>query len=498
MASRPLVDRLLRTWTAPVPALPLALFRIAVAALTLAYLARLTIEAPLLHGTIGLIDQGTVESAYPFTRQALFPAGTGVAVRRGLLLVGCVLCVPLALGWRPRRTALALYVLVVCAVRSHFVVASVDDGIVHLLLFWTVVLPVGESLSIERGPGLHRQVPGGAARAAGLNFALIYLVAGGSKWTSEMWREGSALHAILSLRPSFWSEAVDVVPAGAWVAATWAALVVEPFFALLVVLPPGSRSKAGLGVAWLGFHAFLVATFDVGIANLGCLALGLLVFRTEITSWINGGTRTPEAGPVRVLPRDAVAALTIVLLTGAMVASLVASGWRDAAEGADQPALHESRLSRAFYGPLWCAGLMQQYRLLDWIDDRNHACTFTAALDGVPIEGFDDRWLTPRTMRGTLLLAPIVGPRWSPLDPQSEERVRDHVRKRLAARLVKRLACDLRSPAVLSVEAHVTRVRLGRASPGGTREVLRARIDPSGDFVVLPSTRSAACVASSP
>ncbi|MEM6568781.1 MAG: hypothetical protein AAF957_10245 [Planctomycetota bacterium] len=490
--------RVIRAWTAPVPALPLALFRVAVAALTLAYLVRLTVELPLLHGPTGLVDQRTVETAYPFTRQPLFPSDAGLAVRRALLLLGCALCVPLGLGWRPRRVALALYLLVVCAVRSHFVVASVDDGIVHLLLFWAALLPVGESLSIDHGKRLRRLVPGGAVRAASLNFALIYLVAGASKWTSEMWREGSALHAILSLRPSFWPEAVDAVPASVWALGSYGALAVEPLFALLVVLPSGSRVKAALGLVWFGFHAFLVATFDVGLANLGCVALGLLVFGNEIGSAVGRPARTSVPGRARLLPRDAVAAVVVALLMGAMATSLARSGWRDTSAGRDRTALHEATVSRAFYGPLWCMGLMQQYRLLDWIDHRNHACDFHATLDGAPLSRFDDRWLTPRTMRGTLLLAPLVGARWSPLPPHCEERVRDHLRERLAERIAHRVAPGLGAPAVLAVEARVTRVRLGTRPAPEDREILRALIHPDGDVVVLPPTEFAPCVASSP
>jgi len=484
-------------WHGPFLSPPLDLFRIAVGLLTLAYLVRLYVEAPLWCGPNALLEPGLSLRALPFTWQPFFHPAAPLWTNRALLGGGAVLSVLLTLGWRPRRVAFALFVLVVCSIRSRFLIASIDDGIVHLLLFWAILLPLDRSPRLGREPKLAPTVPGVTARALDVNFALIYLVAGGSKWLSPMWREGSALHAVLSLRPSFWSGAVDDLPAPAWRALSWAALVVEPLFALLVVLTPGSRPRIALGAVWLAFHLGIIFTFDVALANLGCLALGLVVFRVELAALL-GRPRACAAsaiGHTRAQPfAPAIACTTVALLTGAMATSLTDTAWRQPEEVAAPRAAEVSLPKLVLFGPLWCLGLMQQYRLLDWIDERNFVASFRLTVDGEPCPEFDERWLAPCNMRGTLTLSYLLGPTWTALGARQMEDTQRTLRARLAARVAPRITC----PGLVVVEADVRRVRLGHTLPCRRTELVRFDLRPDGAVHLRPLTEAPACVASSP
>src|SRR5205814_1315232 len=100
----------------------------------------------------------------------------------------------------------------------------------------------------------HEWVPGLVVRCMLANIALIYVVAGIWKWTSPMWRHGTALAAVLQMplarAPSLPRPALEPV----LTLATWSVLIVEPMLALLVTLPTGHRLKWMLLAAAVAFH----------------------------------------------------------------------------------------------------------------------------------------------------------------------------------------------------------------------------------------------------
>src|SRR5690606_34594617 len=131
-------------------------------------------------------------------------------------------------GVRPRVAALAGYVVAVCAYRWGFLVMFVDDAIVHWLLLWVVLLPVGHTLRWRRGWETNAgvRVSGFALRMVLANLVLLYVVAGTTKWGSPMWRNGDALYAVLMMPGGYWADRLthaDVV----WLRPfSWLALVV--------------------------------------------------------------------------------------------------------------------------------------------------------------------------------------------------------------------------------------------------------------------------------
>ena len=384
--------RLQQLLLAPTDALPLDLFRIAVGLLAVAYLLRAAFEAPYFSSPDGLIDHELSEEIFPYTIQPLFRPWMTIGLVRAILGVSCLLAFGIVFGIAPRICAFVLYVVVACWYRFHFLTIYVDDSLLHLWLLWVALMPVGATLTVgswfrgrpELAGWAKQQVPGASVRLFLGNIALMYFVAGTTKWTSRLWLEGNALYAVLKLPaawfPEFWQE--WHLPA--LVLFNYAALIVEPLLALIVFLPTGRPLKKWLGAGLVLLHVGVIATFDAPFANLACLAATLLIFRHEIIGFLVPGRFEDETpafyAPRRWRPTERFGALVLVLLTITMLLSMRPSGWRKPSRGSNATATAKTHaddgltgdaLETSFYGALWVLGLAQQFRLLDWVDERN-------------------------------------------------------------------------------------------------------------------------------
>lgn len=492
--------------TAPTGALPLDLFRVLVGLVAFGYCLRQLAGAPVFFGPDGLVPHAETRALFPFVWQPLFPVGLGAGAASLLFGAGALLALAVTLGLRPRLAAFALYGLVVCAYRAQFLLLSVDDAMVHLLLLWVALLPVGSTLtrSTWRGGrggrgGLRAsfaawrevRVPGAGMRLLLANLVLLYAIAGLSKWGSPLWRSGDALYATLRLPCSWVAEGVGpgLVPFLRPLA--WAALVAEPLFAVGLCLPPRGGARAALVLGLCVFHLGIAATLDVPFANLGCLAALPLLFRREL-----GPTApaVPLASTRRTLS-ERFAMLVVGLLFGAMTTSLGNSGWREPSLGARSGAEPEVQgssaesggpLQTAFFGALWALGLAQQYRLLDWIDERNFhvVTTFRVRSPGEPNERREAAPPTlPPGMRSSLLLSYVGGVTWMPVPEESRAALRDAIVARIAARHC-RLAGGARE---VRLVADYERVDPARPSPRAELTLAVFRCTEAGLLAPSPS-----------
>lgn len=443
---------------APTGALPLDLFRALVGLVACGYCLRLLVGVPAFFAPDGLLPLAETQALFPFVWQPLFPPGLGAGAISALLGAGALLGLAVTLGLYPRLAALGLYGLVVCAYRAQFLLLSVDDAMVHLLLLWVALLPVGSTLTRSSWRGDLRtslaawrevSVPGAAMRLFLANLVLLYAVAGLSKWGSPLWRSGDALYATLRLPCSWVADDVGPGLVPLLRPLTWAALALEPLFAVGLCLPPRGPLRAALVAGLALFHLGIAATLDVPFANLGCLAALPLLFRREL-----GPTTPPAPAPSPRLARSERFALLVVgLLLGAMGCSLGSSGWRrpsvETPGVGAAPELQGSRggtrgtaesggpVQTAFFGALWALGLAQQYRLLDWIDERNFhvVTTFRVQSPGATGEVVESAAPTlPRGMRSSLLLSYVGGVTWMPVPAASRGALRDAIVARIAAR----------------------------------------------------------------
>ena len=382
-------------FTAFTYALPVDLFRVLVGLLSCAYFLQILREAPQFSNPNGLLDHELAQELFWYTRLSLFQPGIELPLLQTVFVLASVASLALALGYRVKLMAALLFVVAVSTYRWNFLIMYVDDGIMHLLLAWLLLLPVGHTLVLhewlaDRHGSVERWkqalVPGAAVYCFLANLALLYLVAGLWKWASPMWRDGLALYAILKLpiayQPDFWQPGhLPVLKI-----ANYFALALEPLLPLMFVLPTNHRLKWALGAALLGFHLGILATLKIPYANIASTAALVIVFRDELMQLIGG--RAPGL-PHRERPYtlDSSARIALLFVGGlamTMLWDLRAPAWRapagDVRAGSrtSEQRTDDSHLafrSNPMYVPLWVVGIAQSYRLFDWIDERNFYIT---------------------------------------------------------------------------------------------------------------------------
>jgi hypothetical protein len=486
----------------PVDALPLDIFRICVGLVLLAYFIRTFLEVKDFSAPDGLLDHRLILEMYWFTEIGIFQPWMGADWFYAAFAVAIVCCVPLIVGYRVRLFAAILYVISVSTYRHNFIVMYVDDVIMHLLLFWMMVLPVGRTLVLSEWLRFREnawdrwksiQVPGAALRCFFWNLILIYLVAGLWKWTSPMWLDGTALYVVFKLPVSYFHEFWNAEHIPLLRVFSYATLVLEPLIPLMFFLRRGSRVKYILLTAFIGLHVLSALTLNIPFANIACAATAVLMFREEIMTFLGGrrfslrplrlrvklffptqsskgregrkdylGNQTKSLGESKFGLSDAVALFMVVTLTLAMASSVTMINWRTAPRvlkvagepfpsSTNAPQLVDGRAEgmgtaqMTFFSVLWVMGIAQQYQLFNWIDERNYATHYRVVSNGVDVDP-DEMFL--RSLRGVLLDFYIHDITWMRIPPENREELRQSILRRTANRY-----CRVAKPTG-EVEAH--------------------------------------------
>jgi hypothetical protein len=478
----------------PVPAIPLDLFRASVGTLCSVYFLHCFLQVDDFTAPNGLIDHELSLRLFWYTRIGLFHSALDPLVFKAVFLVSSLASLGLAAGWKVRLVAGFLYVVCVSTYRWNFLVMYVDDSIVHLLLFWMLLLPVGHTLVLsdwlrDRGNAWERWktrlVPGGVMRCFLGNVALLYLAAGLWKWTSPMWRDGTALNAILNLPLSYVADTPLMNYPTALKAANYLALVIEPLLSLMLFLPAGHFLKWLLLAFLLAFHSGILVTLKIPYANFACVAVTLLFFRDEIMTWVLGMSR-PRFGKVMFQAgwREAVAMLVFSCLvigaveetrilhwrsadsTGHVAGRVISTLQPDSQRGFGVP----ERQVPAFvdlipYAVLWGIGIAQGYRLFDWIDDRNFTLHYRVLqkredklMQVMPGELF------PNSARGIALQCYLNGITWAHVPASGIGELRQSLAKRFAARYCRR------NPEIEEISVYARRNRVAADSADAQQE----------------------------
>ena len=432
-------DHHLTALTTPLPALPLDIARILIGAVLFFYFLNALRQARDFSDPDGLIDHRLTTQLLPPTRISLFQPGMPGVLFRAVHLAACAASLLVVAGYHPRIAALFLFLAAVSTYRWNVLVAYLDDAMIHIFCLWLVLLPTGGTLTLpavlEHGwnaaaaDWLTATVPGAAPRIFLANMALVYLVAGAYKFMSPMWRDGSAMHAALRMpiarTPEFWilrwRTPLRVV--------TWAALVMEPLFALIFVLPAGSLLKWPLLAGALVFHLGIALTLKIPYSNAVMLAAIVIPFGPEIMQGALGVAPLEGVVATGLAPLEVVAVVLVALIAVNLVWEAANTGLRlrerYSSTGWDNPA-------RAL---LWTAGIFQSYRLFDWVDERNYHLRFeVTAIDDDASSTLDPDALFPQSMRHLLLQSYLVGNIWLRMSPGKLEAVRRSLLVRHARR----------------------------------------------------------------
>lgn len=435
----------------PVYAIPVDIFRILAGLVSFLYFLRTFFEAHYFSNPQGLIDHDLIQDIFGFTRLGLFQKGMTEVSFQIIFLIACAASLALMLGYRTKLIAGLLFLLAVSTYRWNFLVIYVEDALVHLALLWTFLLPIGNTLILKdwirdgkKAVAKWKQtlVPGAAVRCFLGNLALAYVTAGLWKWTSPMWRDGTALYAALKVPvgrfASFWSlEHLPLLKAG-----NYFSLLIEPLLALIIFLPTNSRLKWALLAGMIAFHVGIIVGMDIPFANLAMLAGAVLIFRDEIMLAINKQSGKLEG--LRARPafdwRAKISVLLVCLLSLQVIADTQLPLWRTPLHLAGTPAQAKvagvaKEQVNMLQIPLWAMGVAQQYRLFDWIDITNYYPDYTVTetnADGPnrPIDQYD---LFPRPIRSTLIQMYLLGVNWAKIPESRTSELKTSIYYRIAA-----------------------------------------------------------------
>jgi hypothetical protein len=422
-------------------ALPVDLFRVAVGLLAVFYFARLIHEVPDFSDPNGLIDHALLQEVYWFTRISLFQAGTPVGVIYMALALGLVGAVSIVAGYRVKICAAALLVIAASTYRWNFLVMYLDDGIMHLMLFWLLLLPVGRTLILAELIQRPRTalaawsrvvVPGAAVWCLLLNLCLIYFLAGAWKLNSILWHDGFGLYAALRLPIARMADVWGPQHLPLLRIANYAAVVLEAVFPLALMLRPRHPVKRVAAVLFAGFHLSIFVTIGIPVASLGLIATLALFFHREIAEMVarrDAGRPLPALGRSPRVPRAGWAGFAfVVTLTMATTRSVPFFG----------------ALNEPAYASLWMVGVAQDYRLFNWIDKVNYHVETEVIVqhpDG-RFERRDPSDVYPASMRSGLLQAYAHDIRWMAFPRPYRRQIRESIVDRLAHRFCRRHDID--------------------------------------------------------
>jgi hypothetical protein len=371
-AARGFLDPARRWLDRDVPALPVDLFRVLVGILGATHFVRLLLEVPEISSPDGLIDHALVQDLYWYTRIGLFQPGVPGWVFPLAYVVGLIATGLVIVGWRVRLGALIALVIAASAYRWNFIVMYLDDAVVHLMLFWMLLLPVGRTLTLAglsnpaaRAAWPTLRVSGVAVRCLLVNVCWIYFIAGVWKLDSVLWREGFGLYASMKVgiarMPDLWTPAhLPLLRVGDWLV-----MALEPVLPLPLLLRRGHPLKWIGAAGFLVFNLFIAGTLGITWAICGLTATLVLFFAEEVGGWTarRAGAASPAPAPTSLasataLPsrrwmRSEIAAVVFLALI------VTATARHIRAFGA---------LNVPAYAALWMVGVGQDYRLFNWID----------------------------------------------------------------------------------------------------------------------------------
>jgi hypothetical protein len=271
---RPLCDW--RWLTVPVPAERAAALRIAVGAVLLFDILVLFLpDLRVLYGPGGFGDQSHFDGIFaaPSWRWSFvraLPPSWGPQV---LLGIWAAAATALLAGYRPRLAALVCWLGAVSFSQANLYLHNGGDQLKLIVLFMLVFLPTDGRWAVRRhpdargpGPVLVHPWP---IRLLTVQLAVMYFMNGYYKSLGPAWRDGSVMYYVAH-NPSWAHFSPDYLPFpdGALQVLTWATLVWELLFPVLISLPLTRAATLWIGVL---FHLGTLVHLEVGLFPLFAL-----------------------------------------------------------------------------------------------------------------------------------------------------------------------------------------------------------------------------------
>jgi hypothetical protein len=220
-----------RFFTAPASPAPLAALRIGLSAVLLFQAIALWGSLLELFGSQGVVQWSVVEPAMREGEPTLgwfvdvaAPLGISeAAVLHGLFLVYLASLTSLLIGYRTVPAAIVAFLLHMALRTTGYASAYGVDAFAHIMLFYFIWMPIGETWSLDRRLGRTTGEPSSAARLAlrvlQIHLCMVYFFSGFEKSLGIDWHTGEAIWCVVMRR--------DLCPFDlSWIAqAPWLALI---------------------------------------------------------------------------------------------------------------------------------------------------------------------------------------------------------------------------------------------------------------------------------
>lgn len=257
----------------------LAALRVVLATLVLADLSRRARDLVAHYSDEGVLPRSGLDlSPYSFSLNTLSGAPAFQGVLFSLAALGAL---SMLVGYRTRLATFVVWLLVLSIQLRNPLVLTGGDTLLHLLLFWSIFLPLGAVWSIDRirasNTGSGRTTPpqlsmrffSVATVALFLQVAIMYWVTTINKYGEEWWN-GTALYYALSYDRGATELGSYLLNFPVLLTVlTFATLALEALGPFLLFSPVFNGLLRTVAVAaFMGFHFGILATLSVGLFSL--------------------------------------------------------------------------------------------------------------------------------------------------------------------------------------------------------------------------------------
>ncbi len=329
----------------------LAAFRLAAGAVLLLDLAIRFSDLAAMYGDEGMFPRDQIRLRYTSAWNWSFHfAGGSTEFQTALFALAALFGLALLAGFQTRWATIGSWLLLVSIQHRVPPILNAGDGLLRLLLFWGMFLPLGQAWSVDAWrrrrahPSLtpdRSPVLSVASAAIQLQMALMYFLSAIFKSTPDWFRgqviAGSLAHDIYAKPPGEWALQFPAL----LTAMTFGVFVLEWAGPLLLFLPwwTGRVRLAVIG-ALAAMHLGIEACLTVGLFSLISLAGLTLFLPAEI--WPRHGSDAPVASAPPVAGRrshwlrEGLCAALLLYVLGLNVAGVVShargqpstAGWK--------------------------------------------------------------------------------------------------------------------------------------------------------------------------
>lgn len=299
-------------WFGDVDARPLGLFRIAFAALMLKEAIYHIFVAEVWYSDGGMLPSSLLPRVSP-NIPTLMSGLSETWMAIAFFIVWAIVALLLLVGWQTRIMSVLNLVLLVSVINRNELVVTGADGVMQVLAFWSLFLPLGRFYSVDarrRPPDQRRTTYAFPVRMFQLQIALIYIFTTIFKLQGQTWPSGDALYMAMQIR-------MHTFPVAEWLLAnaspsllrtlTYIALLIEGGFALLVFSPvfqPYLR-RVGL-IAGVMLHIGIGLVMNIPNFPVVMIISYLMLIDSGWVNWIDNRLQVtrPSSQPALNPPTD--------------------------------------------------------------------------------------------------------------------------------------------------------------------------------------------------